>query len=275
MMWASEYIAAATAQISDPVKAAEVTRELLTHLEEIKAEAIAAGVEADMAEAMALTRMGPVEALAASLAEIHHSPLPWRHYLAVVPVVGILLLMAGPPYMRWPAMFGLVLLLIVALVPGAPVWRRAWLGLRADIRQKLGWVQRQPLREAAKVAFAGTAGVGFCMFLMVLSMNVQMFGVSWLPILVLLVGLPLPIVGHWGRQRYGFSPYLLVTLAALEVMVALLLVAVVLGKRTAADITLIVGAVYLPEGLLVVRALDWWRRRQLSVRVVIEKGAPN
>lgn len=274
-MWASEYIAAATAQISDPVKAAEVTRELLTHLEEIKAEAIAAGVEADMAEAMALTRMGPAEALAASLAETHHTPIAWRYYLAIAPLVGLLLLWMGPSYMRWPATSGLLLLLIACLMPGLSVWRRAWFGLRADLRQKWSWVQRQPLKEAGKVAFLGVIGVGVGWFLMVVGLNSYAFGSDWVPLLVVLSGLPVPFVAHWGQRRYGLSAHLLVTLSVLEGLVAMLFLAVVSGGRPALDFSLVLGCVYLPVGLLLVRALEWWSKRQLSVRVVIEKGAPD
>lgn len=274
-MWASEYIAAATAQISDPVKAAEVTRELLTHMEEIKAEAMAAGVEADMAEAMALTRMGPAEALAVSLAETHHTPISWRHYVAIAPVMGILLLWAGPSYLRWPATSGMLLLLIACLMPGFSAWRRAWFGLRADIRQKWAWVQRQPLIEAGKVALLGVAGVVICGILMLVGLNTQTFGPGWVPILVVLSGLPIPFVAHWGQRRYGLSAHLLVTLSVLEGLTALFVMAIVSGGRPALDLSLILGCVYLPQGLLLVRVLDWWSKRQVSVRVVIEKGAPN
>lgn len=272
-MWASEYIAAATAQISDPVKAVEVTRELLTHLEEIRAEAIAAGVEADMAEAMALTRMGPVEALAASLAETHHSPIAWRHYLAVMPALALLLLWVGPYYQDWRTTAGLLLLLIVFLVPGAPVWRRAWLGLRADLRQKWSWVQRQPLKEAAKIALFGTAGVGVCLFLMALGLGSNLFRTEWIPVMVLLAGLPMPFVARWGQLRRELSPYLLVTVSVLEGLVAIFFVVTALRGRPL-EASLIFGCVYLPEGLLLVRVLEWWAKRQVSVRVVIEKGAP-
>lgn len=274
-MWASEYIAAATAQISDPVKAAEVTRELLTHLEEIKAEAMAAGVEVDMAEAMALTRMGPAEALAASLAETHHSPLPWRHYLAVVPLVGLLLLWMGPSHLRWPASSGLFLLLLVTLLPGASVWRRAWFGLRADLRQKAAWVRRQPLREAAKLALLGMAGVGVGWLIIMIGGMKGNITPAAVPLWVTLAGLPLPLAARWGAGRSGLSPYLLVTMGVLEGVAGLLLLGILQGGRPVLELSLIMGALYLPEGLLVTRLLEWWAKRQLSVRVVVEKGAPN
>lgn len=265
-MWASEYIVAATAQISDPAKAAEVTRELLTHLEEIKAEAMAAGVDEAMAEAMALTRMGSVEALAASLAETHHSPLPWRHYVALVPLVGLFL--ANGIYPRGEIIAGLLFLLIACLMPGVAVWRRAGSRLRADMRQKWAWVQRQPLWPAAKVALLGPAGVALCWLALVATTPAPRF----IPLLVTLSGLPLPFAARWGEGRYGHSAYFLVLLGVLEGLVGVQLLRLWAGKGST-ELDLIMLALYLPMGLLLTRLLAGWTKRRLSIRVVVEKGA--
>ncbi|HEY3363516.1 MAG TPA: permease prefix domain 1-containing protein [Symbiobacteriaceae bacterium] len=163
-MWADDYLRQATAQITDPVAALAACRELKEHLEEARDELVARGIDLETAEVVAITRMGPPEALAVSLAEVHHRHLSWRLYLAPLPIVGLLVSLLGQPIYLikfwWLNRFWLALLLL-CVAPGWATLHRLWVRVRIDVRAKWRWLQDQPMRAAVAsgTAMGGVAGM--------------------------------------------------------------------------------------------------------------------
>lgn len=160
-MRASEYIAKATTYIGDPVKAREVRRELEAHLREATADIEAQGTDPETAELVAVARMGDPEKVALALAEAHHQSIPWRHYLALVP--GLVLLVShqlNGYFGTWPAAKFWYAMLAFCLVPNLSTLKRWAMRLRVDATAKYHWVLRQPLRAAflSGIAAGGMAG---------------------------------------------------------------------------------------------------------------------
>lgn len=156
-MRAEDYLRIATGDIADPARACDAYRELKSHLEQATADVAAQGVEPTTAEQVAMARMGAPESLALSLAAAHHGHIPWRHYVAVLPlsclVMGTLTWGEG-----WLGTIGQhwLALLIVCAVPGWATLRKWIRSLEIDLNAKRQWLQAQPLRAA--VRSGGAAG---------------------------------------------------------------------------------------------------------------------
>lgn len=164
-MRGEEYILTVTALISDPKAAAEVQKELRVHLDEAVTELTAQGIEAETAEMVAVARMGSPESLAMQLAEAHHRHLPWRHYLAIIPlaVLAVMSFIWRAPAEVWVEGRWWLLLLIFCLVPDRATlakWSRL---IQIDARAKWHWLQRQPLHSASIVGgvSGGIAGLAW------------------------------------------------------------------------------------------------------------------
>jgi len=148
-MRSEEFIKRATAHISDPEIATEARKELRSHLEEAISEMVAQGVEPESAEMMAVSRMGSPESLALELAEAHHKHLPWRIYLAPVPIACLtaMLVIWDAPSDYWRVGRWWIALLLFCLAPTRPTVEKLTKHLVVDMRAKWHWVQRQPLRS--------------------------------------------------------------------------------------------------------------------------------
>lgn len=264
-MWASEYVAEVTRYINDPVTVGEVTRELLAHLEEIKAEAMAAGIDAEMAEAMALTRMGPAAQVARSLALTHHTHLPWRHYLAIIPLVGLFLLFQVS---RTPMVVGgwLILLLIGSLVPGLAVWQRLYHRVRTDAQLKWHWLKEQELLKSAGVAAAAAVLTGLLFLLLVEPLR------SSLVVGALFSLVPVAVAAALGRNRWGLQPFLVAGLHGVLMPLVFLPVLFNSGFHNWCEIIVALVAYYITAGSVIVWAMEWWRRRALSIKLVVERS---
>jgi hypothetical protein len=211
-MWYDEYLRDVTRLVRDPVKATEIYQELRAHLEEVKAEVMAGGVEPETAEAVALTRMGPAEKLALSLAEAHHRHLPWRHYLAVVPVACLLvtLTMWGERGGKAELALWWVLLLLICLFPSRAVWPKLYNLVLVDIRSKLAWLQGQPVRAAA-IAGALTGAVTCVALITALTGGHP----NRLPMVLFVTAAPTLLGILWMRWRYQVPVFLTAAFAAL------------------------------------------------------------
>ncbi|MGE5675642.1 MAG: permease prefix domain 1-containing protein [Mycobacterium leprae] len=166
MQQVETYIQEATAYIADPMRAVEAQKELRAHIAEAVADLTAQGIDPDTAEEVAITRMGAARTVAIPLAMAHHRHLPWRHYLAILPLscmIAVLLLWESP-YDWWRLELGWLPVLAFCLWPSPDVLRRFWRLLVVDIRAKFHWVKGQPLRSALISGGAAglAAGLAFC-----------------------------------------------------------------------------------------------------------------
>lgn len=163
-MRASEYIDKATAFIASGALALEVRRELEAHLKEAIAEVEAQGIDPETAELVAVARMGDPSQVAIDLAEAHHQHLPWRHYLAVIPVMVLLFgnLFANQ-FQRGPMNLIWLTVLVLCLVPDLSILKGWALRLWLDASAKLHRVGRISLRAplVAGLASGGVAGALF------------------------------------------------------------------------------------------------------------------
>ncbi len=144
-----EYLDKVTAHMADAEKALEVRRELQAHLDEAMAEAMGQGLDATSAELVAVGRMGAPEDLAVQLAATHHAHLPWRHYLAPVALLGLLVLVWNVPF-EWNEKLYLCMgAVLVFSLASRPATLKRWMRfLYIDMVAKYQWAQRQPLRAA-------------------------------------------------------------------------------------------------------------------------------
>lgn len=158
-MRAHEYIQLVTEGIPDPVRAADVRRELQAHVDQTVEELAGKPIDDEAAELIAVARMGPPEGLARQLTAVHRGGLPWRHYLSVIPI-GCLVAMFfiwDAPSDYWRVGVRWLAVLIICLMPGREALVRLYRLLKSDVTAKWAWLERQELRSAALVG--GPAGV--------------------------------------------------------------------------------------------------------------------
>lgn len=160
-MRASEYLERATVYIADNEKALEVRRELEAHIRESAGEVEEMGIDRETAELVAVARMGPPEKVALELAETHHRHLPWRHYLAVIPllvqVCGSLIV---PYWSKDLATFWWIIFFL-CLIPQRSTLVRWATYFRLDLLAKVRQVNRHPKRVPILIGLAagGLAGM--------------------------------------------------------------------------------------------------------------------
>lgn len=202
-----EYLDNVTAYITDPVKAREVRLELQDHLEEAVAEVTVQGLDAESAELVVVSRMGPPADLALQLGATHHTHLPWRFYLSPIPLLGLLVIpdKFGPwVYLcLWATLF-------FTLVPdGATRKRCLWL-IYVDCLAKYHWLKRQPLRVTlVSGGVAGlTAGLAFSMIPVVSDL---MYSTGWYAHVIPAV--LWPVLGRWSLFLVLLVPLVLASIA--------------------------------------------------------------
>jgi hypothetical protein len=156
---AHEYIQMVTADISDPVRAADVRRELQAHVDQTVAELLGKPIDEEAAELIAVGRMGHPDALTRQFAEAHHQHLPWRHYLSVIPIACLIAMFfiwdTSSDY--WRVGWRWLAVLVICLIPDSTRIGRLSALIRTDVAAKRNWLARQPLRRSALVG--GVAGV--------------------------------------------------------------------------------------------------------------------
>lgn len=137
-----EYLEQATWYLTNPRQAEAIRMEMRAHLEDLAEELQGEGLNADTALATAVARMGPPQSIALDLAEAHHRPLPWRHYLAPVFLGCITFcLWTGEPWQVTARWFPF---LIFSVWPDRRDWGGPMRLLRVDLRVKWRWLRRQP-----------------------------------------------------------------------------------------------------------------------------------
>jgi hypothetical protein len=155
-----DYLEQATRYITCPRQAEETRRELRAHLVQFVEVLQEGGLDSTTAVAAALARMGPPEAVALDLAEVHHRHLPWRLYLAPLFLGGISLCLWHwwPSDRAWELAERWLPLLLFSLWPDRSSWGRPVRLIRLDVRAKWHWLQRQ-MWDRALITGGATGGV--------------------------------------------------------------------------------------------------------------------
>ncbi len=276
-MRAHEYIHQVTSGIADPARAAEIRRELQSHLDQAVADLTGQPIDEETAELLAVTRMGPAEGLARQFAELDSPGLPWRHYLSVIPIVCLIAMFFiwDAPSDFWRIGIRWVAVLAVCMMPSRHAFARLFQTIKADATAKWYWLKRQELPQAIRIGGVAGAAAG-----MTWAGIPPLWEMAWQrlggpvfgdphPNPILHVGIPLVLAGLFAwvlRRRYLGTWSMLATISGAAFPIGFLPVYLVWGRPASDWITMLVTLqiVYALSAILAGALADARARARLT-----------